>query len=142
MLNGDRGIFTGTDKGLNKIADTSGAFSLFNSDPAFNNKGQIAFLAELDKGGKGIFTGADSIADKVIAVGDSLNGLAVRDLIIIGKGLNDAGQVAFGAVLSDGSERIFRADVKAVPEPENLVGLAALGLMGGWLKRHRRKIAA
>ncbi len=139
LLNGERGVFTGDGQGLKTIADTSGAFSFFNSDPAINNKGVVAFLAELDKGGKGIFTGANPIADKVIAVGDFLNGLLVKDLIIIDKGLNDKGQVAFSALLSDGSERVFRADAKRVPESSNVIGLAGLGLLGGWLKRHRRK---
>ncbi|MCY7282162.1 MAG: PEP-CTERM sorting domain-containing protein [Cyanobacteria bacterium CAN_BIN43] len=140
LVNGDRALFTGTDQGLKTIVDTSGAFSFFNSDPALNNKGEVAFLAELYNGGKGIFTGADPIADKVVAVGDSINGLSVQDLIIVGKGLNDDGQVAFSAVLSDGSERIFRA--KRVPEPGSIAGLAAIGLIGGWLKRHRRNSAA
>ncbi len=140
LVNGDRGLFTSTDQGLKTIVDTSGAFSFFNSDPALNNKGEVAFLAELDDGGKGIFAGADPIADKVVSIGDSINGLSVQDLIIIGKGLNDDGQVAFSAVLSDGSERIFRA--KRVPEPGSIAGLAAIGLIGGWLKRHRRNSAA
>ena len=140
LANGDRGLFTGTGQGLKTVADTSGAFSFFNSDPALNNKGQVAFLAELYNGGKGIFTGADPIADKVVSIGDSLSGLSVVDLIIIDKGLNDDGQVAFGARLSDGSERIFRA--KRVPEPSSIAGLAAIGLIGGWLKRHRRNSAA
>ncbi len=140
LIGGDRGIFTGTEKGLKTIADTSGAFSLFTSDPALNNNGEVAFLAELDNGGKGIFNGADPIANKVIAVGDFLNGLSVLDLTIIDKGLNDAGQIGFGVLLSDGSERIFRA--KPVPEPGSVAGLAAVGLIGGWLKRHRRKSVA
>ncbi|WP_446385630.1 DUF7453 family protein [Coleofasciculus chthonoplastes] len=63
--------------------------------PIINNKGAIAFEAVLDTGEYGIFTGADPVADKVIAIGDPLFGSTVTSLGVSDKGFNDAGQVAF-----------------------------------------------
>ncbi len=43
----------------------------------------VVFLADLDDGGKGIFTGPDPISDKVIAIGDPLFGSTVTQLAIL-----------------------------------------------------------
>ncbi|MGG6265200.1 DUF7453 family protein [Leptolyngbya sp. AN03gr2] len=92
------------------IATSDGPFSEFLSDPSLNNKGDVAFQATLDNGKEGIFVGSDPVLDKVIAVGDQLGSSTVSRLLFGGReAFNGAGQLAFGAVLADGTEGIFRA---------------------------------
>jgi hypothetical protein len=94
---------------LTVIADTSGAFDSFGftftgfTPPALNDNGQVAFLAGLDSGGTGVFTGPDPIADRVIATGDTLDGATVTSLRFCDEGLNDAGQLVFQATFDDPS---------------------------------------
>ncbi len=147
---GSAGIFTSSNGSFTTIADTSGAFSSFSvhtfrSDgtfvsldaPAINNNGTVAFGAQLDTGEYGIFTGADPVADKVIAIGDPLFGSTVTSLGFSNKGFNDASQIAFSAKLADGSGGVFRADpgddgvvldwggtvVQPIPGTFNLIGI-------------------
>jgi hypothetical protein len=100
--------------------------------PSINDLGSVAFLADLKKGGSGIFTGPDPAANKVIAIGDPLFGSTVTALQFSSQGLNNSGQVAFWASLADGRQVIVRADPLAVPEPTSfaLLSLGVLGLLG------------
>ncbi len=134
--NQNTGVFTSTNGQISTLADTSGDFSAFLSDPSLNNQGKVAFQATLDNGTTGIFTGADPIADKVIGIGDELFGSTVTNLLIAQQGLNDQGQLSFGVVLADGRESIVFA--QPVPEPgESIVLALALGIMFifGWRRR-------
>lgn len=138
LTTGGSSIFTSSDGNLTTIADTSGSFNSFISDVAINEPGNVAFLADLDNGTTGIFTGSDSGFNEVIAVGDTLGGSTVTQLRISRNGLNDAGQIAFDAVLADGTQRVFRADPIAVPESGSsaLFALAILGMVGiRWRRR-------
>lgn len=137
---GGSGVFTSSNGQITTIAETSGIFSDFRSDVALNELGQVTFLADLDNGRTAIFTGSDSGLNEVIAVGDSLGGSTVTQLFISHDGLNDAGQVAFDAVLADGSQRVFRADPIAVPESNGsaLFALAILGIVGLRWGRQKR----
>jgi hypothetical protein len=69
---GSSGIYVGDGSSLKQIANTNGAYSLFpvgtfhNISPAINNRGNVAFTAQLRDGQTGIFTGPDSVNDKVI----------------------------------------------------------------------------
>jgi hypothetical protein len=121
LKSGGQGVFVGTGRTLTTIADTREGFSLFvNTD--INNRGTVAFAAFLDAGGEGIFTGADLTADRVIGTGDVLDGATVTRLGgaagLSRIDLNDRGQFAFVATLSDGREGIFRADPALEPTPE------------------------
>ncbi len=108
-----QGLFSGNGGPLVRIADTSGPFDALG-DPALNNAGQAAFIARLDSGHRGIYTGPDAERDKVLMTGDRLLGSEVIDLgFVHGLGFNDAGQVAFYARMQDGSEGIFLA----TPDP-------------------------
>ncbi|MEP0751651.1 PEP-CTERM sorting domain-containing protein [Trichocoleus sp. Lan] len=130
-------LFASNSKTTTLIADTSGSLNGFLGVPSINDVGTIAFFAELDAGGTGIFTGADPLKDKVISTGDTLFGSTVTSLSFSREGLNNAGQVAFLASLADGTMGIFRADPgvsseppKDVPEPASGLGLLALGALG------------
>jgi hypothetical protein len=61
-------------------------------------------------GHPGIYTGGTHPIDKVIEVGDPLFGSTVTGLEFFRSGINDAGQLAFFASLSDGRFAIVRAD--------------------------------
>jgi hypothetical protein len=56
----------------------------------------------------------------------ALDGSTVTSLSF-GRGINDAGQIAFEATLADGRTGIYRADLQTVPEPSSLL----LGCLGG-----------
>jgi len=93
---------------LTTIADTSGPFQSFGfffgfTPPALNNHGDVAFFADLDSGGSGIFVGPNPATDRVIGTGDTLDGSTVARLRFCDEGLNDAGQLAFQATFNDSS---------------------------------------
>lgn len=67
------GIFKYVNGEYKVLANSSGPFLSFASDPALNDKGQVAFLATTNDGVTGIFTGSDPLADKVIAIGDQID---------------------------------------------------------------------
>jgi hypothetical protein len=110
---------------LTAVADTSGAFQSFGftfvgfTPPALNNNGDVAFFADLDSGGSGIFVGPDPVADRVIGTGDTLDGLTVTNLRICDEGLNDSGQLAVQATFDDASVPDGRrvAVYRATPAP-------------------------
>ena len=115
-------ILTSNGTTRTTIADVSGSFSSL-STPSINDLGTVVFLASLNQGGQGIFTGPDSVRDKVITTGDSLSGSTVTSLSFGrgSKGLNNSGQVAFLAQLANGTSGIFRADPDSpTPTPKKL----------------------
>ncbi|MBX3411708.1 MAG: hypothetical protein KF708_03230 [Pirellulales bacterium] len=125
------------------VADVNGPYAWFDFSPALNNLGTVVFQADLDGGGKGLFTGSDPVADRVIATGDSLFGSQITDFGFSRRGLNDHNQVAFNYWLADGRSGIAVASV-LVPEAGTLsiAGwgsiVAGVGLMR-WRHRTRRR---
>ena len=109
LTTGATGVFTGNGGPFTTIADDSGLFASFGA-VSITSSNLVAFLAVEDGGREGIFT---SLGEKIIAVGDPLLGQIVTDLDFGREGLNDAGQVAFFARLSNGASEIFVAS----PEP-------------------------
>ena len=94
----------------------------------------MAFLASLDTGGIGIYTGAGFTTSEVIAAGESLFGSTITGFSISPTSLNDAGQVAFSYRLANGTTGI--AVATPVPEPS---GTALLfGGLLAILSRRRR----
>ena len=101
---------------LRRIANVSGPFSQLQS-PVINDVGTIVFFANLDNGGRGIFTGPNAGIDKVIAEGDPLFGSPVQSLGFF-RGLNNQDEIAFSYTLADGRKGIARARV--VPTADRL----------------------
>ena len=78
-------VVTGNGGPLTTVADTRGEFASFGfRPPSLNNEGDVAFLATLDDGTSGIFVGSDSIADRVITTGDTLDGSTVQTHLLRG----------------------------------------------------------
>lgn len=88
------------------LVDDAGVFAGV-SRPTINSAGLVAFQG-LTAGTHGVFTGADPSKDKVIGVGDSLDGEPVTSLDFF-RGLNDRGQIAFVAHFLTYSA-VYRAD--------------------------------
>ena len=135
------GIFSSSGGVITTLVDTSGSFSNF-STPAINNQGLVAFKGTLDTGVSGIFTGSDPVANKVIAIGDTLFGSKITELSFSRKGLNNMGQITFRAIFEDGTVGIFRADpeTKSVPEPASVLGLLAVSALGVSSIRRQQKL--
>ncbi len=141
---GGAAVLTSTSGKLTTIADTSSGsiFKDFKSDVALNQQGDIAFQADLNDGSTAIYTGSASGFEKVIAVGDSLDGSTVSSLFFSHKGLNDQGEIGFDATLANGGQEVFRADPTSVPAPSSvsLLGLAMFSMIGyHWRRRKQRR---
>jgi hypothetical protein len=104
---GRKGIYSGNGGPVTTIIDTAGAFSDFGLSPAVNDSGAVAFSALSKATGKwgvyrlssgGVLT---TIADTTGSIGQ-LDSVAVT--------MNDAGQVAFMAILKSGATAILRGD--------------------------------
>jgi hypothetical protein len=91
--------------------DTRGGFETLGQKVRINDSGEIAFFAVTNDRREGIFTGPDSVADKVVAVGDLVCGREVTRVYDTFD-LNDHGQLAivvgFGSLLID--QNVYRAD--------------------------------
>ena len=98
---------------------------------ALNRNGIVAFTAERPSINtfRGIYTGPNFVADKVIQTGDALFGSTVVDVAFGNEGLNDSMQVAFLALLADGSSVVARADLPGSTQANAL--LPSLALPGG-----------
>jgi hypothetical protein len=117
-------LVSGNGGPLTVVADTSGEFASFGhffgfTPPALNNNGDVAFFADLDSGGSGIFVGRDPVGDRVIGTGDTLDGSTVTRLRFCDEGLNDSGQLAFQTTFDDPSVPDGRrvAIYRATPAP-------------------------
>ncbi|MFO0948717.1 MAG: hypothetical protein U1D30_22800 [Planctomycetota bacterium] len=119
------------------IASVVDPFRSFGS-VAINNKGDYAFAALLDSGISGIFTGTDPVLDKVIGIGDALDGSTVTHIAFQGSGFNDRGQIAFYADLANGRQGVY---IASVPEAGSLVMLGAASAAALTLSARRRRNA-
>lgn len=104
------------------IVDTNGPLESFNG-AAINDSNQIAFCATFDDFfTQGIFTGPDLTNDRVIGTGDALDGSTVSSLAMFREGLNNAGQIAFFARLTDGRGVMMVASPATLPCPGDVNG--------------------
>jgi hypothetical protein len=134
---GGFGLYKSQNGALQQLLSADNTlFARTDGSPAINNLGDIAFYAGLDSGARGIFDGIDPVSNKVILAGDQLSGLTVSDVVFY-RGLNDAGQIAFGVTFTDGSKGIYIAT--PVPEPSSaMLIVAALPLL--FAMRRNRKV--
>jgi len=108
------GLFLSSAGQIKTVANQAGPFVSFGFAPAINAQGQIAFLGTTKSGKVGIFAGTESRVDRVIAIGDDLDGSTVVDLTVLSfrAGLNNGGHIAFIAQLADGRTGVYRGDVE------------------------------
>jgi hypothetical protein len=126
---GVQGLYKFSGGSFTAYVDNAGPYSGFGSGPAMSDNGNVAFQGFLDAGGSGIYTGSNPVTNKVIAVGDALDGSTVQSVNLYSEGIDDSGQVAFLANLANGTSGIYRAD--PVPEPGSaaMLGIGTLGLL-------------
>lgn len=104
-----QGLFLGNGGPLIPLVDSRGRFETFG-DPVLNNAGEVAFVASLDSGRRGLYCATNARIHAVIATGARLLGSMVVDLGFWNQvGLNDRGQIAFYARLEDGTEGLYLA---------------------------------
>ena len=125
------GIYRGNGGPLTTIADLAGPFSYLGdfevNQPSINAAGNVAFAANLDAGGAGLYIGDGTATSEVLGVGDALFGSTITGFLISPTSLNDSGQVAFVYGLANGTTGIAIAN--PVPEPSSSLLLAlSLGL--------------
>lgn len=105
-----------SDGQVQVLASTQGPFHDLVSSHAVNNHGKIVFIAVLESGLTGLFTGPNPVRDVVIKQGGQLFGAKiVEGPVFSNRGFNDAGQIVFYARLEDGTEGIYRADPNILP---------------------------
>lgn len=108
---------------ISTVASSSTTFSRFE-DVSINNAGDLVFYATLTGQSAGLFRGGNAAIDKIIAVGDLLDGSPVKQLSISTQAINDEGTIAFWARLANGNQGVYMV---SVPEPSTLL-LASIGL--------------
>ena len=101
-------LYRADQQGLKKIVDTRETFASLGI-PSLNAEGQVAFHAVLDDGKEAIVVADDGGLSQVVASGDELNDSTITSLRFGTNGLNDRGQLAFWALLLDGTETVYRA---------------------------------
>lgn len=92
-----------------KIADESDSFSSGNfSSPALNDSGTVVFGGALEKVGPGIFTGSGGAITTIADTTGPFSSFRFPEAFYSSMpSINNAGTVAFNALLDDGSEGIF-----------------------------------
>ena len=122
-------ILTEVGTTLTTVADAGSYWHTFG-EASLNDAGQIAFTADPQPGVgvPGLFITDGSAFDRLVSIGDPLDGSTIAAISIGPEGLNDLGQIAFLATLANGQEGIFVAGptsgVSQVPEPTALALLA------------------
>ena len=108
---GGRGVFKSSDGNIIPVALAGGPITGFDDDQSvsINQAGDVAFKASTVTG-PALFVSEDGITKRVIGVGDAFSEGIVTFLGFGWRGLNDRGQLAFYAALSDGRRMICRAE--------------------------------
>ena len=111
----------GSGDGTFVVASNASEFTSFpmtaDSSPVIGNNGAVAFVADRTNGVRGIYTGQDPVANKVVEVGDIVDGRRVVNLRV--GGINAAGQISFLATLEPLTPPFFGevAAIVATPPP-------------------------
>lgn len=121
------------------LANTDGLFADFG-EISLNNSGEIVFSGVLDDGEEAIFAGFNATSDLIIATGDALSGSTVSDLEFSQEGLNNSGLITFKAELANGTQGIYRVDIRdrsmaniinGTTRADNLVGTVGIDIING-----------
>jgi hypothetical protein len=108
---GGRAILKGNGGPITTVVDDSSGLSDFRQ-ASINCSETIVFIARAPNfGPDGIYSASNGVINKVIEVGDSLEGLTVEHVTFSNTALNDDDQIAFRAKLSDDNDYIFVVDV-------------------------------
>jgi hypothetical protein len=90
-----------------KIADCSGVFANFGGGTSINAQGTVAFLANLDAGGQGIFTGKGGPITTIVDNSQSFGSFGLFGNFGGQPSINNAGIVAFTADFRGGGKGIL-----------------------------------
>ena len=112
----DVGGTTGVS-GIYTTADGS-SVSLVGSSPvaggevSLNDSGSVVYRRTTTAGaGSGVFLGRPGLIDqKIINIGDPIDGSTLVEAFVFAESLNNNGQIAFWAHLADGRQGVYRAD--------------------------------
>ena len=96
--------------------EISGANLTSFSRPSINDAGVVVFTA-IQNGQRALFLGNQ----KVLTVGDALDGSTVTDFGLGYRTLNESNQIVFTAILADGRQGMYLSSVSAVPEPSTVL---------------------
>jgi hypothetical protein len=121
---------------LTQLVDTSTGFSSFGQ-VLLDDFGRVVFSASKAAGGSGIYRGPDPVADKLVEVGDIVDG-RLFSFLALGKG-NDWGQ--FALITSDfftTDRQVWRVTPEPVPEPGTAVLLSGGTMLLAVFARRRR----
>jgi hypothetical protein len=108
------------------MVDSTKGFAAFESFPAINNHGDVAFTANQNGVGPGVFRVREPL-EQVTAIASALDGLTFfADSVAV----NSSGVVAFAATTSTNSLAIFKGDGKSrtLIADSTVNGLVKLGL--------------
>lgn len=127
----------GLPPSLTKVVGTTTGFASFGR-VLFDDFGRIVFSASKTGGGSGIYSGPDPVADKIVEVGDIVDG-RLYSFLSLGKG-NDWGQ--FTLITSDfftTDRQVWRVTPEPTPEPGMAILLASgVASLAGLGRRRRR----
>jgi hypothetical protein len=104
-----RGIFTANEDEIVQVIDTEGVFDSIRG-ALISGDGEVVICGTPRGGSLGLFSGPDSDAERILALGDALCGSSVEDLAANPVSVNTQGNVAVRAALADGRQLILRAD--------------------------------
>jgi hypothetical protein len=120
----DTAIYIGNGGPPWLVADSAYDYARVGPAVGINDRELVVFEAVLRSGQHGIFTGDDPDRDRVIRTGEKLEGSTVKSIRFAGhRAVNNAGQIAFAAELSNGRSVLVRADPLGLnPCPGDLNG--------------------
>ena len=109
LHDGGAGVFTAGADGAIRTVQRDGGFESYRGALIADARAVVR-IATPDAGALGLFAGPDPHRDRILAVGDSLLGSTVTDLVANPVSMNAGSQLAVRAALADGRQVILRAD--------------------------------
>jgi hypothetical protein len=103
------GIFGWTGGGIECLVDDGAGFEGFRG-ALIDEGGRVVFYATSRGGSLGIYSGPDPARDRVLGVGDELDGSTIEAFALNPVSINASGQLAVRLELADGRQLVVRAD--------------------------------